>query len=287
MTTPMIGLRHHFARLGPNWLIRDKWVMNGEEVESANRVLYSVGVYFDATVDRVRKGIRARFPGGGAPADALPYLGRDRQILRGPAQSRESFEIQLQRAWDDWQRAGSAWALIEQLRAFLSPHEVLVRTVDNHGNWYELERDGDRGNGGRPYKGTPWDWDAQPTKWSRFWVVIHVTTATPQQPWQELPPIGDPDLWDGAIGSPGFTIGSTATPEDVAGVRKVVQRFKPAGTRGVKIIIVFDSSDDAFNPEAGAAPPLPDGTWGHASKNVAGAQVSARSDGAIYWIGTS
>lgn len=272
----MIALRDLIRFLGPKWLTRDRSVGPASaKVETDSRALYTLGLYYDATYDRIKLGIEQRFAGGGAALDALAYLGRDRQIFRGPSQSRASWELQIQRAWDDAQLWGMAFALLEQLRAFLSPNALDLATVDNHGNWYLIAGDGTRAR----VKGSEWDWDDEPaTEWGRFWTIVYMPDGIPFEP---SPPWGDPELWGGAWGTPGYTWGSTATVDDITGLQRLTRSRRPAGTTCIHIIVVFDASSGAFDPN-GTAPPMPDGTWGHWSKNVGGVQVPARDPGAIY-----
>ncbi len=232
-------------------------------------VLTSLGLTMDAIAEHARQSVRARFPSL-APTDALGPMGRDRRITRGLSESDASYAARLLRWLDDWRVAGNPYVLMDQLRAFLGA-DLKMRTVDNQGNWFTVEVGGGRsvnlaqGN---------WDWDGSPGKWSRFWVIIY-----PNGFWQGLS-WGTPGLvW----GAPGLVWGSTASPEQVRGVRGIVREWKPAGTRCVNIIIAFDNN--SFDPASG--PILPDGTWGEASKNVAGEQVPTRLITAQYWKGTS
>ena len=80
-------------------------------------------------------------------------------------------------------------------------------------------------------------------------------------------------------GEAAYSWGTTATANEVATVKFLVNDWKPAGTRCVNIIIAFDSS--SFDPLA----PEPDGLWGQWSKNVGGVQVPSRLDTARYWDG--
>lgn len=287
-----MALRDLIKFLGPGWLVKDEIEPADTPLEVDNRVLYSIARVQDAYVEQATLGTLAAYPGGdgalvgypgvGAPEDALPYLGRDAQIIRGPGETREQYEARLQRAKDDWQAAGISWTLLEQLRAYCTPHAVRVRVVNYHRNYYQIDRDGSRSWS----KGMTWNWDNSPsTDWAQFWVHIYVTTGSPTQPWQRLPNIGDPSLWNNAIGSPGYTIGSTATPDDVSTVRSIVRTWKPEGSRCIRICVIFRDDAPAFELDA-LSPPAPDGQWGKASKNVGGVQVYSRSTDAIYWTGT-
>ncbi len=269
-------------KLGPGWLVKET-LPDGTEVD--NRILYSIALVLDALAARIQLGILARFPGPagaksttpGAPEDALSLIGRDRIIIRGPNEASDVYALRLIRAIDDHRVRGNAWALMEQIRGYCSPHEVRIRTVDQHGNWKTLERDGSRSE----YRNSAWDWDGTALEdgRARFWVLIYPTTGTPQRPWQR-------SYWGAVSGDWGEakrTWGSTATTDDVASIRKIVRAWKPAGTSCKWIVIVWD--DTAFDPED-TAPPLPDGTWRHWSKNSAGTQVATRDSSAMYWLGT-
>lgn len=241
------------------------WLNTGE----GELVGFSVATLLDAVSARVRLGTYAKFPTY-APSDALAHLGRDRRITRGLTESDTDYGARLLRYLDDWKVAGNPFALMSQLRAFLGA-DLKMRTVDNRGNWFTIDAGGARSvylNQGN------WDWDGDTAKWSRFWVIIYSNGYWDTLAW------GDPALvW----GAPGLTWGTTASPEEVSGVRNIVAEWKPAGTRCPYIIIAFDNA--SFDPLTG--PILPDGLWGKASKNVAGEQVPSRLITARYWRGTS
>lgn len=271
----MSGLRTMIRKLGPGWLVKDQITLaDGSTVEVDNRVLYAVLVLYDALIQRAKLGIKARFPGAGATADSLRYIGRDRLILRGPAEARDIYEARLRGAVEKHRTRGNAWRLMEQIRAYCSPHEVRIRVWTDRGKVYTLDRDGTESVN----RETDWNWDGLfgvDGVWSRFWVIIYPTTGSPRQPW-------DQPLW-GAVNWGEFTWGSTATLADVQAIRAIVETWKPEGTHCRNIIIAFGDAD--FDPED-AAPPLPDGTWGPVSENEGGEQVPTRNENAAYWPGT-
>lgn len=259
--------REIFRKLVPSWLSKD----DGE------LVLFSTGTVLDATQERAREAALASMPSY-CPPDALGPMGRDRQIIRGWNEPGDVYAERLLSWLDDHQVRGNAFALFRQLRGYLGV-DLMIRTVDAHGNWYTREVDGStsvllqQGN---------WDWDGSAeTLWSRFWVILY----PPASLWTEGAPWGDPDQWGGAWGTSGYTWGTTATPEQVSTVREIVRQWKPAGTRCVKIIVAFDSA--SFDPEsAPGAPGMPDGTWHKPYVVVDGAAVPNRLATARYWRGT-
>lgn len=263
--------RSVFYKLAPSWLTTG----DGE------RVLWSLGVMLDASVERVRLGLLARWPEYNPPADALAAMGRDRGILRGINESSTAYAARLIPWLDAHKKRGTAFELIRQIRAYLGGN-IMVRTVDERGNWHTIDAAGVKSyrlNAGN------WDWDGStpPTKRGRFWVIIY-PPDTAAGVFKVGPTWGDPSLWGGAWGTSGYTWGTTATPEQVQSVRSIVREWKPAGTRCSHIIVAFDET--SFDPMGAPGAPLPDGTWGNASKISGGAYVPARLTTARYWRGS-
>ena len=257
--------RRAYTKLLPWWLT----------AEDGAKVNYSLGLLMDAYLTRLLQGLRARWPSHAMPS-ALPFLGRDRRIVRGINESAESYAARLLRWLDDHRIRGNPYALMEQLRAYCQA-DVRIRTVDMRGNWYTIERDGTKsvslqqGN---------WDWDgADASRWSRFWVIIYPTSDG--LPW-EARPVGwdDGDWW----GDPSLTLGTTATANQASTVKSIVRDWQPDGTRCEWIIIAFD--DTSFAPDD-SSPPLPDGTWGKWGKLVSGNYEESRDETARYWKGVA
>lgn len=255
--------RRAFRKLVPSWLSKD----DGE------RVLYSLGVLKDWFDTRLKQGLQARFPSHAMPS-ALPYLGRDRRIVRGINEPAAAYAARLVSWLDAHAVRGNPYALMDQLAAYCQA-EVRIRTVDSRGNWYTRERDGTRS---ALLDTADWNWDAaDPSRWSRFWVIIYPTADG--RPWERDGTWGDGSYWssDPAEG----TWGSTALLTEVQSVRELVREWKPAGTTCVKVIVAFD--DGLFTPGGIVET---DGTWGQSWKMDGASMVPARSRDAIYWAGT-
>ncbi len=253
----MSQYREGFYDLLPSWL----------STGDGELVAYSLNVLLDWARERVRLGLLARFPDY-APADALGAIGRDRKIIRGIDEPAASYAVRLKRWLDDHLVRGNPWALLEQLRAYCNA-PVMVRIVDRRGNWHSIAADGTRS---RSMRTANWLWDTAPAspRWARFWVIIYPTAAG--EPWAA----SEAGAWPS-----GGTIGTTATPEQVASVRQIVREWKPAGTRCEWIIVAFDPV--SFDPAA----PEPDGTWEWFGRDNAGSYEQARLDTARYWKGTA
>lgn len=251
-------------KLAPSWLT------SGE----GGDVLASLLLLADDFAARAKLGLLARFPQY-APEDGLPALGRDRRIRRGIGEPAAAYGARLTGALDDLRTRGNPFALLRQLRAYLQAN-CIVRTVDRRGNWYTIDADGAESF---VLAAANWNWDGGAlSDWARFWVIIYPENGT--TPFAPAGSIGDPTLWgNGLVGNAGYTIGTTATRDQVAAIRGIVRDWKPAGTTCEWIIIAFDAA--TFTP-AGATDPA--GLWGSWG-NSTGSPV--RLSSARYWKGVS
>ena len=99
------------------------WLVEGE----GELVGYTVDVLKDAFVERLRKGLLARFPQNDptgqttAPDDALAAMGRDRRIVRGFNETPQTYAVRLIRWLDDWKTAGNPFSLMQQLAGYCGP----------------------------------------------------------------------------------------------------------------------------------------------------------------------
>lgn len=260
--------------MGPRWLVAD-----GDEGEAVG---YSLDLIKDAWLDRLRRGLLARFPQNGpngetAPTDALTAMGRDRRLVRGISETDAAYALRLRRWLDDRKVAGNPFALMQKLAEYCGPLPSF-RTVDARGNWFSRAADGTISVS---LAQANWDWDglAVGKRWARFWVVIY-----PNGLWTE-------SAYDwGDLAGPGWgeatsgTWGSTAEADQIATIKHIVNDWKPGGTRCVNIILAFDptSFDPAGAPHAAG---LPDGLWQRGSKTVDGVRVPSRLSTARYWDG--
>lgn len=237
---------------------------------AARHVYAFISLPLDMIAQAADDAVKARFPTECAP-DALPYHGRDRGIRRGPLEGDTSYRARLLLWLQSWRGAGVGRAMLDQIAGYLTPHRTRIRVWTQGGLLYTREADGTF----TIQRVAGFDWDATPSLWSRFWVIIDSVGGVP---WSRDGTWGDGSIW----GTPtNGTWGSTATIEDVQSIRNIVDDWKPAAARCESIIISFDAA--AFDPLVPGA--LPDGTWGAVSKNVGGVQVPTRDDRAIYWQG--
>jgi hypothetical protein len=69
--------------------------------EDGRLMMEAAGERLDAVAQLLRDALAARLPEK-APADALPYIGQDRQLPQGPAESNSAYATRLRNAWEIW-----------------------------------------------------------------------------------------------------------------------------------------------------------------------------------------
>lgn len=258
------NFRTSIVKIAPPWL-QGYW---------GNRFLYSIGTPLDGVQSSTFQGIEARMPGVGT-TDALPFIGNDKQILRGFDESDEAYIVRLRAALDTWKLAGNAISIITQLVGYVSPAVPMVRYVVNGfdpsgtfiADWVTVL---DGAIGFHRADPSNWDWDGVQDQ-RRFWIIIYPGVWT-MRTWNDGGTYGDGQSW-----------GSTASPTQVKDIRSLVKKWKAAGTYCKNIILAGDAS--YFDPGASPGAPMPDGTWGEPWKIVGGTAVPSRQANALYWAG--
>lgn len=239
------------------------------------RYLYGIVALLDAGAQFVIEGIQARFPGIGTPT-ALPYIGRDRRIIRGPLESDAAYAARLIEWLDLWRAAGNAYALAKAFQAFLAPGRPRIRIVTRSGFWWTLEPSGEL----TWHLATPnnWDWDSltHPERaacWSDFWVIVYPPHFSTAGTW------GD----GGSLWGERKAFGQDTTTQNVETIRALIRQWKAAHARCVMVIFAYDPA--SFDPASlPGAPGMPDGRWGSWSKeNGVGGRVKSRRGDARYW----
>jgi hypothetical protein len=128
----------------------------------------------DDQVTLLKSAVKARFADY-APVDALPVIGGERQIDRGPTEDPTSYVARLKDAWDAWQFGGSAYGMLRQLWA---AGLTTAQVVQMNGVVFWLDNDGVTLLTSTlttvPYV---FGMDASLTFWSKFTIVFPVGTA--------------------------------------------------------------------------------------------------------------
>jgi len=261
-----ITFRQAFYQLAPSWLT------SGE----GEGVLFSLMITLDAFMDRMDDATQVRYPDK-APGDALGPMGQDRRIVRGFAEGESSYRLRLRLWLDAWAKAGHAFAIMNQIAAYLTGFDVPMSIVTagngTDGMWYQRSADGTL----TWAKAAPhnWDWDTETVgagspKWSRFWVILY----PPASLWT-------PVKWGARKwGVANATMGSTATRQQVDTIKALVQAWKPERSKCMHVIVAFDPA--SFDPTSAPGAPMPDGTWKFYRKGD-DPVVSSRNYTARYW----
>jgi hypothetical protein len=241
-----------------------RWLSNGD----GGKVIKSLTTVLDESQDRLRAGLVARFPSY-AEDDALYLIGRNRKIPRGRSEVSSHYAQRLIR-WRyprGHRTRGSAFALLEQISEYFGG-DVTSWSVDVNKNYHVRAADGTESF----QYGVPWVWDSDPRR-ARFWCAItpRATLTSPQ------PDLGNPALWGGAFGTPGYSIGQqNITPDDADAIRNLFAKpspWKPSGSLPMWFIVDF----------SGVVPPGASAVWVHWSYVSGGVRLPARSADQRFW----
>lgn len=161
---------------------------------------------FDALAASLKQAVRSAWvgdtPGNGPAHDGLSASGSELSLPRYPRETWSQYHERLQRAWTDWPLAGDETSIVSQLAAAGWP-----------GAEVQFEA----------------DWPSLLTTWSQFVVFF------PEGTHLVLPAaeIGSFLIGDGTLIGP-----RNITLEDIATLRAIIRKFKPA--HWVCRYVVFD-----------------------------------------------
>ncbi|HWZ58396.1 MAG TPA: hypothetical protein VNW46_05410 [Gemmatimonadaceae bacterium] len=252
---PLFSDIRRWFTAGPRWLF-------GKVTQA---FLFAVVAPLDAIMQWIFEGVRARFPGAG-PAECDPFVARNAGIYPGRVEPRAAWAARAAQWLRAWRRAGSPFAILEQLSGFFAPNPPPLYIVTDSGHWYARMPPGVGAPAGMvgtapeftlpltarpPITASNWIWDPYTgVRWSRFWVVVDMSGG----------PFTHPNQWGGAgltWGLVNLTWGSNATTLDIAGMRDAVIRFMPAASQCLYIIFDFGGH---FQP-TGSGAGYPAGNW--------------------------
>ena len=215
----MSSFRDAIQRLSTPWLLGP----------NLSRYLYALSAPFDAMGDAFSYAVRCQEPGHDSEADA--YLGIDRGIIRGPAETAAQYAARL-RSWQEAKaKAGTVFELARQLSGYLqddSGASLPIQIITDQGALFEIASDGTETYGAAAWSGTDWD---SVDNWARFWIVVdcsgRYTRAT------EWGINGDRAL---------RSVGSDMPVSVCAALRTLADSWRAAHARLVSVVLVFSDS---------------------------------------------
>lgn len=232
-----------------------RWLTEGE----GEKVLYSLAAVKDAFAQRAREGLLARFPEYG-PADALEFHGRDRKIIRGVTESRESYEKRLLRWLDDHATRGGPYAFLDQVGAFWDnafPANGPRRIALIYRNGLIFERDPITKE--ITWSNITWDVDSTPEIWGRVWLIIHWPDGS----------VGSDNTWDfGGTWDDGGVWDSNATPEMIERLRRVPRAWNAAHIERIRIILIGEPAGEELWDYPVGTWDEPGGVWGESDPAI-------------------
>lgn len=168
-----------------------------------------------------------------APADALMWLGLERDIERGPGESVDSYRARLQNAWNDWQKAGCDAGVIGALEV-LGLHPAIKRDRQ----WWH-------------------DNNVPGTIWARMWVILV------DPPWgliEDYTALAAKYATYGDWGAAGVGFGVEAPLVEIERIRRVIHKWTSSHVLVVNTIVIARGRVFGF-PEAATYSALPAGTY--------------------------
>ena len=241
------------------------WFRSRPGFDRGYKVLWASAVMCDALIDALVQGIQAPWPGRGTPT-ALDAIGVTRGIVRGLSDTADEYAARL-RAWlDKYERMGSDEAIARELHEYLRGRPM-VRVVDRHGQWTEINEAGEL----RTFT-APWDWDsvshpdAATERPTDVWIIVYGSAYEHWADWSELL----------ATHGLGHSVPSTESGQSIS----ILKQWKPAHNY-IRCVVWVDTPEE-LDPENEIG--LPDGNWGNWGKDDGtGEWVPSRNLDFRYW----
>lgn len=219
MATTKISFASRILQIVPRWL----------KTGTAARILWTIGLHCDAIADLVVYAVRKRFPVAGA-FDALPLIGTERKMIRGPAETDEVYASRLATWLDAHKLRGNPYALLQQLHLYYAPNNFPIELVYASSAFqFKLAVDGTITWGYSNWE----EPDGDTARWSRWRLIYH---------WPDtLPP---PDIWDGPGAWDSFGVWDTSlSPEIIQQIKAIPEAWNAAHCEGCKVILVNGTPD--------------------------------------------
>lgn len=147
-------------RIVPPWLTRT----------FGGRLMLACADVLEEFVQRGANGVQLRFPTDSPEPAALALTGRERRMLRGPAETATNYARRLRTWWTAHKRRGNAYAMLEQLFDYLAGSTILppYDQVSYSGLRHSIDAN-------RVVTRDQISWSADGSgKWARTWVFFYL-----------------------------------------------------------------------------------------------------------------
>lgn len=245
------------------------WLRNRPGANVGYRFLWALVAPLDAMIEVALQGVRAGQPGQGT-SSALPFIGRTRGIIRGQADTTETYAARLRLWLDVWTEAAAQETIAKQIHEYLG-NSPRVRVINRAGHWVTVHSDGEVTT-----DQATWDWDSvsHPARagfWSELWIVVYPTE------WAQAAAFGAGTVF----GATGLGLGHQVSRPEVDAIKGIVAQWKGAHTRVRAILWTSDATK--YNP--GDPTTCPDGQWGSWGGVGGGARTASHRDrtSTRYW----
>ena len=193
-------------------------------------ILGGVGSNFDLLLTAAKDAVKQRFVELAAD-DSLPFLGAAANIQRYPSDTTTGFKERIRAAWETWTLAGVESTITSELQRYLSTITWLI--IENRDWSPDLP----------PDSNSAW--------WSRFWLFATGTPWSNDGTWSSAGTWDDDGTWD-----------STASLAEIATIRSILKKWKPAHTINKNIVVALNNNVDFYGPF---------GTWNNGTWDSDGA----------------
>jgi len=163
------------------------------------RVVQGMADPLDALVVSSVAAVKARFPSAALPT-ALPYIGSERRIRRGPFEAASTYARRLLTWWTDHRSRGGPYALLRMLDAYYHDFlNVRMDVVGNTGIRHWIDAPASIAASVITRDVISWGGDGTGL-WARVWVVLYVPALIPIEAGFLVDDLGEPILDD--LGNP-------------------------------------------------------------------------------------
>lgn len=214
-----------------------RWLQRG----TGAKVMFALGVQFDALTDALVAGIKSRWPGAYG-FESLSMIGRERRLRRGIGETDADYADRLRGWLDHHALRGGPFELLAQIHTHYASSPFVVDLIYYSGRRFTMDPTGAVSIYADAGDVFPWTPDADSTRWARQWLIYQWPT-----------PVSADGTWDsGGTWDDGGVWDSSLTAAEVADIRAIVREWSAAHMKTT--IVLMRPGTELWD--------FPTGTWG-------------------------